>query len=79
VSYTGRNPRMQARDSDDIALPLGAYTIREFARAHGISADMFYKMQREGWGPTVMKVGSRTLISVEAAAAWRRRQEHPAA
>ena len=55
--------------------PTGAYTIRQFARAHGISEDMFYKMQRAGWGLKVMRVGSRTLISVEAAADWRRKRE----
>ena len=32
-------------------------------------------MQREGWGPTTMKVGSRTLISHEAAEKWRRERE----
>src|SRR5262249_17409924 len=52
-----------------------AMSIREFCRLHGISEDQFYKMKREGWGPTTMKVGSRTLISVKAAAAWRRARE----
>jgi len=56
-----------------------AMSIREFCALHGISEDMFYKMQREGWGPTVMKVGSRTLISHEAAADWRRAREQAAA
>ena len=52
-----------------------AMSIREFCALHGISEDMFYKMQREGWGPATMKVGSRTLISHEAAADWRRERE----
>jgi len=52
-----------------------AMSIREFCRLHGISEDQFYKMKREGWGPTTMKVGSRTLISLEAAAAWRAERE----
>jgi hypothetical protein len=56
-----------------------AMSIREFCRLHGISEDQFYKMQREKWGPTVMHVGSRTLISHEAAAEWRRAREKPAA
>jgi hypothetical protein len=48
-------------------------SIREFCAQHGgISEDLFFKMQREGWGPTVMHVGSRTLISYEAAERWRR-------
>jgi hypothetical protein len=52
-----------------------AMSIREFCRLHGISEDQFFKMQREKWGPATMKVGSRTLISREAAAAWRRERE----
>jgi hypothetical protein len=52
-----------------------AMSIREFCRLHGISEDQFYKMKREGWGPTTMKVGSRTLVSHEAAAGWRRERE----
>jgi predicted DNA-binding transcriptional regulator AlpA len=52
-----------------------AMSIREFCRLHGISEDQFYKMKREGWGPIKMKVGSRTLISHEAAAEWRKARE----
>ena len=52
-----------------------AMSIKEFCRLHGISEDQFYKMQRGGWGPSTMKVGSRTLISAEAAAEWRRTRE----
>jgi hypothetical protein len=52
-----------------------AMSIREFCRLHGISEDQFFKMQREKWGPVTMKVGSRTLISAEAAAEWRRERE----
>ena len=55
-----------------------AMSIREFCRLHGISEDQFFKMQREGWGPLTMKVGSRTLISYEAAAEWRRSREEAA-
>jgi len=56
-----------------------AMSIRAFCAQHGISEDMFYKMKREGWGPATMKVGSRTLISHEAAADWRREREEAAA
>ena len=52
-----------------------AMSIREFCRLHGISEDQFFKMQRQGWGPLTMKVGSRTLISHEAAEKWRRERE----
>ncbi len=40
---------------------------------------MFYKILSQGRGPRVMKVGTRTLISEESAAAWRRRCEEKAA
>src|SRR5262249_36022327 len=52
-----------------------ALSIHAFCTLHGISEDMYFKMQREGWGPTVMHVGSRTLISHEAAERWRRERE----
>jgi hypothetical protein len=82
AGVTGRKPQTAAFDNSDDAPnppPTGAYTIRQFARAHGLSEDMFYKMRRAGWGPKVMRVGSRTLISVESAAAWRREREADAA
>jgi hypothetical protein len=47
----------------------------QFCEAHGISRALFYVMQRDGRGPAIMKVGKRTLISVEAATDWRRRME----
>ena len=36
---------------------------------------MFYKILSQGRGPRVMKVGTRTLISEESAAVWRRQCE----
>jgi hypothetical protein len=66
--------RTISADPDSLAM-----SIREFCRLHGISEDQFYKMQREKWGPVVMHVGSRTLISHEAAADWRRAREAAAA
>ena len=60
--------------------PLGAevcaYSIPEFCRAHGgISQSYFHALVAKGRGPRLMKVGARTMISVEAAAEWRRAQE----
>jgi hypothetical protein len=55
-----------------------AMSIRAFCALHDLSEDQFYKMRREGWGPAVMHVGKRTLISHEAAAAWRRAREQAA-
>ena len=52
-----------------------AYTIDEFCVAHRISRRKFYELEEEGIGPRLMRVGSRVLISVEAAAAWRAERE----
>jgi hypothetical protein len=82
AEVTGRKPQPTAGTSTETPppirgppVPIGAYSIAQFCAAHDLSEDMFYKMQRQGWGPAVMKVGTRTLISVESAAAWRRERE----
>ena len=52
-----------------------AFSVKEFCLAHGISQSFYFKLRAAGQGPRVMQVGSRTLISDEAAADWRRRME----
>lgn len=53
-----------------------AYSIQEFCAAHGgIARTAFYEMMKNGHGPRTFKVGRRTLISLEAAADWRRSME----
>jgi hypothetical protein len=52
-----------------------AFSIAEFCSLHRISRPYFYKIMKNGLGPRVMIVGGRTLVSVEAAAAWRRERE----
>jgi hypothetical protein len=70
-------PKYQRRppNPDPNALAL---SIKTFCILHNVSEDLFYKMQREGWGPDTMAVGSRTLISHEAAARWRAEREKAA-
>jgi excisionase family DNA binding protein len=46
-----------------------------FCKAHGISRRTFYNLIRSGKGPHLMHVGTRVLISREAAADWRRNME----
>jgi hypothetical protein len=36
---------------------------------------MFFKLQRQGLAPRTMRVGARTLVSVEAATQWRCERE----
>lgn len=52
-----------------------ASSIDEFCAEHGISRAMFYKLRAQGKAPRLMEVGARKLVSVEAAAAWRRERE----
>lgn len=52
-----------------------AYSPAQFCDQHGIARTTFYALLKEGRGPRTFKVGRRTLISVEAATAWRARME----
>ena len=55
---------------------MAAYSIKQFCAAHGISERYYYKMKQQGIGPREMQVGrKRRLISLEAAAEWRRVRE----
>ncbi len=56
-----------------------SYSISEFCQRHGISRSKFYELQKEGDGPRTFRVGTKPLISVEAAEAWRRKMEAKAA
>ena len=51
------------------------FTIAEFCRAHRISQSMYFKLRALGFGPREMMVGTRKLISLEAAADWRKARE----
>jgi hypothetical protein len=77
-AHTKDGPKYERKpvraDSQSLAM-----SIAEFCRLHGFSVDQYFKMRREGWGPRTMKVGSRTLISHESAAAWRKAREEAAA
>jgi hypothetical protein len=63
------------RKIDPARVPPAAFSISEFCAAHRISEMTFFRMKRQGQAPKTMKVGTRTLISVEAATAWRRDRE----
>jgi len=51
------------------------YSVPEFCAANRISRAFFYKLLKTGQGPSIMKVGRRTLISLESAIAWRKQFE----
>jgi hypothetical protein len=52
-----------------------AYSVQEFCERHRISRPFFYKLLAQGLGPRVLRLGSRTLVTREAAAAWRAERE----
>jgi len=53
-----------------------AYSVDEFCARHRFSVQLFYKNRKQM--PRTFKIGSRVLISKEAAAAWRRQREQAA-
>jgi predicted DNA-binding transcriptional regulator AlpA len=52
-----------------------AFTLNGFCEAYGISRAMFYKLQKHGQAPRFAKIGSKILITTEAAAEWLRARE----
>ena len=52
-----------------------AYDVPTFCKIHSISRAHFYNLVRDDRGPRLMKVGRRTLISIEAAKEWRQAME----
>jgi hypothetical protein len=55
-----------------------AYSVEEFCLRHAISRAFLYLLWKRGDGPAFMQLGSRRLISCEAAAEWRARMTAPA-
>jgi hypothetical protein len=52
-----------------------AYGVEAFCKRHGFSRAYLYLLWRRGEGPRFMQVGTRRLISKEAAAEWRKTME----
>jgi hypothetical protein len=52
-----------------------AYSILEFCTRHDLSRSAFYNLEKLGQGPRLMRVGTRVMISKEAALDWRRERE----
>lgn len=52
-----------------------AYSVQEFCSRHSISRATFYNLATAGTAPKTFKIGTRTLVSKEAAADWRRARE----
>jgi predicted DNA-binding transcriptional regulator AlpA len=52
------------------------YTVKEWCAAYGICPATFYNLQKRGEGPRIKKVGSRSIVTDDADAEWRRRDRH---
>ena len=52
-----------------------AYSIGEFCASHAISKAFYYTLRKRGLAPDEARVGDRVIITVEAAARWRRERE----
>jgi hypothetical protein len=48
-----------------------SFSIQQFCTAHNISVSHYYALRAQGLGPKEMILGSRRIISAEAAAEWR--------
>ncbi len=53
------------------------YSIDEFCRRNRISVQLFYKFPKQM--PTTFRIGTRRLVSKEAAQRWRREREQAGA
>lgn len=52
-----------------------AYSIEAFCKTHHIARATYYLLVKQGKAPRTFRVGKKPLISVEAAAEWRRQME----
>jgi predicted DNA-binding transcriptional regulator AlpA len=68
----------QAENVGAIAAPV-TMSIRDFCRQAGISRAFFYKMNRLGKTPPILKLGTRSLIAADDVKAWRRDLQQRAA
>jgi len=50
-----------------------AFTIPEFCKAHRLSVAFFYVLKAKGQAPRVTAIGSRRIVTIEDAQAWRQR------
>jgi len=51
------------------------FTIAEFCTTHRVSRTALYEEMKRGAGPRHFKIGTKVLITTEAAAAWRAERE----
>jgi hypothetical protein len=52
-----------------------AFTVAEFCKRHRISIQFYYLLRGQGLTPAEIRLGTRVIISKEAAARWRAERE----
>jgi hypothetical protein len=74
-----RNPpqsdRIPVADVPVIVMAPVVFTVAEFCSAHKISRSKLYQLWHSGIGPRSIKIGSKNLITADAACEWRRQLE----
>jgi hypothetical protein len=61
--------------AEAITVEADAFSLAKFCRRHGISLQLYYKLAQQGLAPATFNVGTRVLVSKEAAARWRAERE----
>jgi hypothetical protein len=46
------------------------FTIKKFCDRYEIATSFYFKLQKQGKGPRTMRIGSKVLISAQAARDW---------
>jgi hypothetical protein len=64
-------PERTGRRTRALVDELDAFSIQQFCARHGISTQLYYKQRERGLMPREIHIGSRVLITREAAARWR--------
>ncbi len=70
--FLAQQPRNDTpRTEDEIVDRYDLLSITEFCARHRISPELYFKLQKQGQGPKVIRIGRRVLIPREAAQKWR--------
>ncbi len=60
------------KDQNERPKTLRAFSVNQYCEDHNICRATLYNLWRDGRGPRRMKIGHRTMISIEAAEDYRR-------
>lgn len=65
--------------AEELNTEVDAFSLARFCRRHGISLQMYYKLVQQDLAPVTFNIGTRVLVSREAAARWRAEREEASA